>query len=207
MTKELMVVLQLILISACGVGADTIYSNNTDEPNARNLIQPLDDDRNCPVGLVSGIPLNEEFGPGTMVLTRCLNSRRIRVVYQINNTCANPDCSKPYALGNINNAIKDYTITHGLEMREEVDVVAIVLGPGYSLVLNNNAEQAYTEENPFQQQVEDLLSQGVRIFFCQNTARSKGIKTANLIPGIRYVTSGVTAVADFQDMRYSLVVP
>ena len=39
----------------------------------------------CPVGLVSGLPLDEEFGAGTQELTRCLERRHnVKVVVQVN---------------------------------------------------------------------------------------------------------------------------
>ena len=159
------------------------------------------------LGLVSGLTLNDEFGPGTSDITRCLKKTPVKVVYQINTSCQNELCSKPYALGNIQNAINDYQITHGLKLGRDFEIVAIAHSGGYRLMTANDAQEAFSEENPFQEQVESLIAQGVRIYFCQNTSRSKGIVTANLIPGIKYVTSGVTAITDFQLMGYAYMQP
>ena len=159
------------------------------------------------MGLVSGLTLDDEFGPGTTEITRCLHHKMIKVVYQINKTCRDVTCSKPYALGNIQNAIKDYEITHGLILGKNFEIVAVAHSGGYGLMTANDAQEAFSEENPFQAQEESLLAQGVKIYFCQNTSRSKGIVTANLIPGIKYVTSGVTAISDFQLMGYAYLQP
>lgn len=83
----------------------------------------------------------------------------------------------------IQNAINDYQITHGLMLGRDVDIVSIAYGAGYRLMTANDAEQVFSELNPFQEQVESLIEQGVRIYFCQNTSRAKGIVRANLIPG------------------------
>lgn len=164
--------------------------------------------RPCPDGLVSGMTINEEFGSGSQEITDCISKRKnVKVVYQINQLCRDTACTKPYAIGNINNAINDYEITHGMERGKDYEIVAIVHSGGGLLVINNNAETPYPESNPFQAYMEDLISKGVKVFFCQNTARTKGIVTANMIPGIKYVPSGLTAIADYQSRGYSYVQP
>mgnify|MGYP005839480611 CR=1 FL=1 len=64
----------------------------------------------CPVGLVTNITLDDEFGPGTQALTHCLKKRHnVKMVVQINQfTDAQ---GRPYGLGNINNILADYEIT------------------------------------------------------------------------------------------------
>lgn len=185
----------------------------------------------CPVGLVSGMTLNDEFGPGTQGLTRCLERRHnVKVVIQINKFCrdsvANADCTRPYALGNITNMLNDYETTHGMEPGKDFEVVAIVhsgggdlmLQDGYSFTDTVNGD--VTISNQFQKVVEGLLDRGVRFFFCQNTTRGfmshgklpsyqqgEGSATDALIPGVEYTTAGVTAIADFQSKGYSYVQP
>ena len=76
--------------------------------------------------------------------------------------------------------------------------------------------------NKFQSDVEFLMSEGVRFFFCQNTTRgfirngtlpgpalidTTGGATAQLIPGVEYVTAGVTAISDLQSQGYRYVQP
>lgn len=207
----------LVLVFFCILGSQ--LSCVEQDPNSRNIIHTLsaremdentliDSDDDCPVGLVSGIPLDEEFGPGTAEITRCLDNREgVRVVYQVNKSCGNADCSKPYALGNIRNAILDYEITHGLPLHDGYDITLVVYSAGYQLVLDNNAIEPFGEPNPFQDQVEELLLNGVHVYFCQNTGRNKGIITANLIPGVEWVTSGVTAITDFELKGYASIAP
>jgi len=201
-------VICIVLIIGCQATADSsINSSNSNFSSGVILHHEDDDDKNCPVGLVSGLSLDDEFGPGTSEITRCIQKTPVKVVYQINITCGDEACNKPYALGNIQNAINDYQITHGLMLGKDFEIIAVAYSGGYRLMTANNAQQAFGEENPFQEQVESLIEQGVKIYFCQNTSRSKGIVTANLIPGIKYVTSGVTALADFQLLGYAYMQP
>jgi len=162
---------------------------------------------NCPVGLVSGMAIDDEFGLGSQDITRCLdNTKEVKVVYQVNKECKNSSCTKPYAIGNMNNAINDYKITHGMK-DSKFKLVAIIHGGGWSLVLNNDAQNPNARTNPFQDQMTALLAKGVKVYFCQNTARSKGVKMEQMIPGIQFVTAGVTAIADLQLDGYAYVQP
>lgn len=204
--------LLFVFLVGCEAAAHTAKRPTTGNTNpSTNLNQRSDSDNNeaarCPVGLVSGKTLDEEFGPGTAEITRCLEKDEVKVVYGINKTCANEACTRAYALGNIQNAIKDYEITHGMSVGSDYKIIAVVYSGGYQLVVSNNAAVPFKEENPFQTQVEELMAQGVEFYFCQNAARSNGVVTANLIPGIKFATAGVTAIADFQKMGYSYVSP
>ena len=163
------------------------------------------DDAKCPVGLVAGMTIEEEFGPGAAAVTRCLKkTNNVKVVYNVLRDCrgsAGSACmagsGKPFAIGNIENAISDYNITHGMD-RDDRDIVAVVYGNGANLILKDNL---------FEDKVESLLANGVKIYFCQNTARAKGIKLEDMIDGVEFITSGVTALADFQRLGYSVVTP
>ena len=165
-------------------------------------------DVDCPVGLINGLTLEEEFGPGASEITRCLdNDSDVLSVYPLNRLCKTDSCESPYAIGNINNAINDYEITNGLVLHEDYDITAIVYSTGALFAIDNNAAVLFPEQNPFQTQIEELLAKGVHIYLCQNTARAKGIRTENLIQGIKFVTSGVTAIADLQLKDYALIQP
>jgi len=162
----------------------------------------------CPVGLINGLTLEEEFGLGASEITRCLDEDSdVLSVYPLNRLCKTESCESPYAVGNINNAINDYEITNGLMLHEDYDITAIIYSTGALFAIDNNAAIPFPEQNPFQTQIEELLVKGVHIYLCQNTARAKGIRTENLIQGIKFVTSGVTAIADLQLKDYALVQP
>ena len=162
----------------------------------------------CPVGSVSGLTLDEEFGPGTSDITRCIVKRdEVKVVFQVNQLCGNSACTRAYALHNIINALDDYEITHGMKIGKDFRIAAVVHNNTYPLILDNFSANPNVKENPFQADMQKLLDRGVEVYFCQNTARSNGVTTDQLIPGVQYVTSGVTAIADFQQIGWAYVQP
>lgn len=183
----------------------------------------------CPVGLVKGLSLNDEFGPGTSDLTRCLDRRHnVKVVMQVNKYCrdavSNADCKRAYALGNIRNMIADYEITNGMRRGVDYKIVAVVHSGGGGLVLKDAGYDGdggpVSGRNQFEQEVKDLIAAGVDFYFCQNTTRgligkgtlpdateTAGGATAELIEGVKYTTAGVTAIAEFQQRGYEYVQP
>lgn len=203
----------------------------------------------CPVGLVSDKSLNDEFGQGTSDLTTCLSKREdIKIVMQLNKSCrdsyanhpvgangkpngdskvvnniANCADNRPYALGNIRNMIKDFEITNGMSQDDYEIKVVVHSGGGYVLLKDEGYDGSgnpVTGRNKFQSQVEDLIEQGVKFYFCQNTTRgfirngtlpSTGVvpagATGELIDGVEYVTAGVTAISDLQAQGYRYIQP
>lgn len=185
----------------------------------------------CPVGLVNGMTLNDEFGQGTGELTNCLERRsNVNVVMQVNQFCrdavSNADCAsnRAYALGNMRNMIKDYEITHGMVAGKDYRIAAVVhSGGGWQMLKDegtNGSGNPVAGRNKFQGLVEGLIADGVEFYFCQNTTRGfikKGIlpavgtttggATAELIDGVKYVTAGVTSIAEFQSRGYRYVQP
>lgn len=186
----------------------------------------------CPVGLVNGMELDDEFGAGTDVRTRCLDRRHnVKVVMQINQYCRdavpNADCAdnRAYALGNIRNMIADYEITHGMEAGKDYEIVAVVhSGGGWQMLKDEGLDghgNAVSGRNKFEQQVRDLIDAGVKFYFCQNTTRGfvrRGFlpevteatpagATGELIEGVEYTTAGVTSIAELQARGYSYVQP
>ncbi len=179
----------------------------------------------CPVGLVTDKTPDNEFGPGTQELTRCLDRRtNVKVVMQINKYCrdsvANADCKlgRPYALKNMLNMINDYETTHNMQVGKDYEIVAVVhSGGGFQMIDGDYYDPAtkMTVTNQFAGTVSDLIGKGVKFYFCQNTTRSflgKGVymgayPTEKLIEGVEYVTAGVTAIADFEADGYRYVQP
>ena len=177
-----------------------------------------DDDRSsereCPVGLVTGMTLDEEFGPGSADITHCLKQRtRVRLVVQANQFCmdnvSNAECTRPYALLNLLKMIEDFEITHGMKAGRDYELAVIAHTKGGPLMLKDETN------NQFRGNVERLMKQGVKFYLCQNATRAmirQGLlpahdATANIIDGVHYVTAGLTAVTDFQYQGYVYVQP
>jgi intracellular sulfur oxidation DsrE/DsrF family protein len=175
--------------------------------------------RECPVGLVNNLTLDQEFGPGASKLTHCVKKRHhLKVVVEINRKCRGTmgadrvcDRSGPDALGNMENMIADYEITSGMKRGRDYTMIAIVHGSGGFLLLKGNE---------YEDRVQHLMDEGVKFYFCQNTTRGfirAGIlpnfldtgdsPTDHVIPGVEYVTAGFTAIADHQQSGWSVVTP
>ena len=187
--------------------ADTQF--NGDSPGMGN--------NECPVGLVSGLTLDQEFGPGASAITHCVQKRHdVRVLFQIDRFCGDPTksnamCTGPYALGNMDNAVNDYEITDGMVRGRDYKMIAVVYGSG-GLMLRKG--------NKFESKVKALMAEGVKFYFCQNTVR--GFIKAGLLPnfstsgqpaasglidGVEYVTAGVTSVLDYEARGWSVIAP
>lgn len=159
----------------------------------------------CPVGLINGLTLDEEFGAGTSQITRCLVFRtNVKMVMQINTFESRP--GRPYGLHNLIPILDDYEITNGTR---DVEIVCINHSGGATQLLNRNAPNLHPNAalNVYQELVESLMVRGVQFYLCMNSARSAGIKSFHLIPGVRFVTSALTALVDFQKMDYKLIKP
>lgn len=154
------------------------------------------------------ISIEEKFGPGSMDATRCLaTTDKIKILYQINKECKNAACGKAYAIGNIVNHINDLQITHDIDS-DDYEIEVVVHSAGWKLVLDNDASDKHAMDNPFQMAMKALVARpGVKVRFCQNTANSKKVVFANMIPGIGFVTAGVSAISDFQEAGYRYVQP
>jgi intracellular sulfur oxidation DsrE/DsrF family protein len=170
--------------------------------------------KECPVGLVSGLTLDQEFGTGTSAITHCLERRHgVKLVVQINQFCLdnvpNGQCTRPFGLIHLANMIDDYEITHGMVLGRDYEMVAVAHTAGGTLMVK--AERG----NQFEGQVKALMARGIKFYMCQNATRAlvrsgvlpAGNATGNIIEGVEYVTAGVTAVVDFQNQGYRYVQP
>ncbi len=150
--------------------------------------------------------IDEEFGPGTAGKTRPLNhTRNVRFLFQVNQLYKDPAQTQPFAVENILNTLSDFE-NHSMG-EQDYHLVAIVHAEGWPLILDNNATDRHQTVNPFPADMEDLLQRNIRVFFCLNTARKKNVRACQVISGVEFVTSGVTAIADFQAEGYRYIQP
>jgi len=178
----------------------------------------------CPVGLVSGMTLDAEFGDGASMLTRCIKTRdHVRLVVEINRYCRNDDAAIDAdgkcaggadALGNMKNIIADYKTTYGMVPGRDYKIVAVVHGMGGRMLLNNTGPNpAFV--NAYGDAVKAMMDEGVTFYFCQNTVRGfmhagfigAGDAVNEVIPGVKFVTAGFTALSDFQSLGWTQVTP
>jgi len=141
-------------------------------------------------------------------------------------TISDCDPGRAYALHNIDNMLKDFEITHGMRPGQNFDVVAVVHGEGNSLLVkdgyrfNDTVKGEVYTDNPYQSDVQALMDRGVRFLLCQNATRTlmrygmlpsymegEGSATDALIPGVEYITAGMTAMADLQSRGYRYIRP
>jgi intracellular sulfur oxidation DsrE/DsrF family protein len=154
------------------------------------------------------------------------NGKPTGEISKVVNNVANCDGNRPYALGNLKNMLKDLKTTNGIAP-EDIDIRVVVHSGGGYLLLNDagfdgDGNYIASGRNKFQGDVESLMAEGVRFLFCQNTTRgfiknktlpgqdlidSTGGATAQLIPGVEYVTAGVTAISDLQQQGFKYIQP
>lgn len=150
--------------------------------------------------------IDNEFGPGTAAKTRPLHrTSDVRFLFQVNQLYKDPAQTQPFAVENILNTLSDFQ-NHNM-VDQDYDVVAVVHAEGWPLILDNNAAERHQTANPFQADMEDLLRRNIHVFFCLNTARKKNVRASQVIPSVKFVTSGVTAIADLQNEGYRYIQP
>ena len=171
----------------------------------------------CPVGLVSGMTLDQEFGAGAGALTNCVKKRHdVKSMFQINRFCgdvtaSNAACTGAYGLGNMQNVIDDYEITDGMKRGVDYKMIAVVYGSGGLMLIKGNK---------FASKVQALMAEGVTFYLCENTLRgfikaglipnpaTTGIPASDsLIPGVQYVTAGLSAVLDHEERGWANIAP
>lgn len=190
------------LVATTLLFAGSVQADDNHHSNRSNIA--------CPVGLVKGLDLDTEFGPGTAALTKCLDKRHgVKLVFQING-------APPFGLGNIKNVIDDFEITHGMVRGRDYEIAAIVHSAGGTTAVKSSALIAHGKPaNAGEALVNELIGKGVKFYFCQNTMRAymaNGTLTAGnahseVIEGVRYVTAGLDALTDFQSRGWKYVQP
>lgn len=153
------------------------------------------------------VSYDAKFGPGTTEIMSCIKKREdVKVVMQVNGFVDGK--GRPYGFRNLTPMLNDYFITHGID-EDEVDITVIIHGGGYPFVLDPAAEGAHAEagKNTFKGMVTGLINRGVKVKLCLNTAAAKNIKTHQILPGVSYVTAGLTSIADLQSRGFRYIQP
>ncbi len=89
-------------------------------------------------------------------------------------------------------------------------LVVIAHGSGGRFLLSDDAynrNYGGTAGNTTRATVEALIAKGVKVFMCQNTMKANNWVTADIIPGVKEVPSGVTAVADYGMRKWVVLTP
>jgi hypothetical protein len=111
--------------------------------------------------LVTGLTLDQEFGPGASQITRCIIfNYGIKVIFRLNHLEYTPGTP---ITRTITTAIDDYRITNGTT---DFKIAAIIHSAGVALALNRNAaaphpEAIYNDQQPV---IEDLIARGVKFY-------------------------------------------
>jgi len=214
----------LLAVLVAGLVSMPVLAHDNDKKKRGN--------NECPVGLVSGMTMDDEFGPGTQDLTHCIKKRHdVKMVVQINQFCTNTaNCAgSPYGLGNIRNILDDYEVTHGMKPGKDYEMVVVLHSPGGRMALKDvglNADGVEVSgRNPFEGTIRGLMARGVKFYFCQNTTRAflsqpgtaitslpkylitGKSATDQMIEGMEYTTAGLTSIADLQARGYQYIQP
>ena len=92
-------------------------------------------------------------------------------------------------LGNIANAIEGIGLANA-------DIELVVYGPGIAML---------RKDSPVAERVAAALKSGVRVVACQNSMRGFHIDTADLVPGVGQVPSGVVELIRREHAGYAYV--
>jgi intracellular sulfur oxidation DsrE/DsrF family protein len=140
------------------------------------------------------LTFEDKFGDGVMEGLRC-NERRskVRMVMQVN---AFAPGGKPYGFRNLDNIIKDFEMTHGIDNWK---IAIVVHSGGGDFVKNGNDFEDLVKRH--------IANPNVDVYFCLNTAAAKGWTTDDIIPGVKFVPAGLSAVMDFQYQGYKYIQP
>ena len=188
-----------------------------------SLTPPFD---SCPSDISASIDtpgLFDAAADGTLASAKTLCLQRtenLRVVVALNSAALNGAKTQAQQVANLNNIVTDYE-NYGLTIGEDVEVAVVGYGAGARWLLNDTAydtffgtDAAVVEANPATTIVSALAAKGVKFFACQNTmsntkvpGSTANIKTIDLAPDVNMVPAGVTALIDFQYMRFQYISP
>ena len=160
----------------------------------------------CPVESPYGDQTFEQkFGSEVTAGLRCNEKRsKVRMVMQVN---AYAQAGKPYGFRNLENIIKDFEMTHGID---DWKIAIVIHSGGGNLVLRDDIALPDGTYNTFADTVEKYAGDeypNVDVYFCLNTAAAKGWTADMILPGVKFVPAGLSAIIDFQYQGYKYIQP
>lgn len=162
----------------------------------------------CPTFTQSQI--DNEFGPGTSNLTKCLEHRKnVKSVVNMSSAALNKAGSAQQLI-NVRNMVDNYRNMYGMAINDDFTIVIVGHGAGGRWLVSDaayNKSFGVTTGNPNKALLEGLVADGVPVYMCQNTMRAFGWKTSDILPGVKEVPAGVTAVVDFAKSGYVALTP
>lgn len=162
----------------------------------------------CPPEAV--LQMDSQFGYGTSALTTCLQKRtNVKSAVAWNSAQTNKSGVAQQALVTTN-LISNYENVYGMVLNKNYKVVVVAYSAGGRWLLSDEAyNRTFNVDtgNPTRAVVEQLIAKGIPVYMCQNTMRSSGWVTSDLIPGTQMVPAGVAALLDFQSLGYNQITP
>lgn len=162
----------------------------------------------CPAEAI--LQMDSQFGYGTSNVTTCQQKRtNVKNAITWNSKQLNKTGVAQQARVT-SNLIKNYENTYGMVFKEDYKMLVVAYGAGGRWLLNDEAYNRtfnVNTGNPTRLLAEQLIAKGIPLFMCQNTMRSNGWISSDLIPGTKMVPAGVAALLDFQALGYHQIVP
>ncbi len=151
-------------------------------------------------------------GKLTSDITKCLTVREdIKVVVNVSSNAINGKNGIVQQINNAKNLASNYEDMYGLSYGEGYKIAVVIHGSAAKFAQDTSvfdAKSGTVNGNlPTVNTIKDLMSKGIHVYMCQNSMRANGIATADLIPGMEEVPSGVTAVTDFGMRRWVVLTP
>lgn len=154
-------------------------------------------------------------GTPASALTSCLKRREnVKAVVSVNSADWNGKARKPRQVGNIFNLVNNYTEMYGMQANQDFEVVAIGYAAGARWWLTDEAfdrihgtKPDVFEPNPAKASVLAMLAAGVKVLMCQNTMKANNYLTADVIPGVTLIPSGVSGIIDYQFQGFKYLNP
>ncbi len=90
---------------------------------------------------------------------------------------------------------------------EQIHLHLVYHGTGIAAVVNDEARSRLgaSESNPNGEILAELIERGVHIELCENTMQQKGVKPAELLPGVKLVVGAFPRLIDLQLQGYAYI--